>query len=233
LGWIKAGDMNKTITETTQLKGKGNETREKILDAAQQVFATYPYHSAGIRMISELAGVDHPLINYYFGSKADLFRAVISRMRRQRTELQKNWLANAKSMGPTRGFSIFLDFVLEDYRKRPGLLHLISLNFRQVDTEKPIPGFDLIEDFVQTEIDNMKATLGLEIPDYEAEMFIRVMVTLQINFLGGGRNHAKTMNMDPESIVYFNWVKEAILFTLLPRWRLMVQQSSSLVKQEG
>jgi len=225
--------MNTTITETIQTKCKRNETREKILDAAQQVFTIYPYHSAGIRMISELAGVDHPLINYYFGSKADLFRAVISRMRGQRIELQKNWLANVRNMGPTRGFSIFLDFVLEDYRKRPGLLHLVSLNFRQVDPENPIPGFELIEDYVQTEIDNIKASLGLKIPDHEAEMFIRVMVTLQINFLGGARNHAKTMNMDPDSIIYFNWVKEAILFTLLPRWRLMVQQASSSEKTEG
>jgi len=221
------------MTETIQPKGRRNETRETILDAAQQVFATYPYHSAGIRMISELAGVDHPLINYYFGSKADLFRAVISRMRGQRIELQRNWLANVKSMGPTRGFSIFLDYVLEDYRKRPGLLHLISLNFRQVDTKNPIPGFDLIEDFVKTEIDNMKGSLGLEISDHEAEMFIRVMFTLQINFLGGARNHAKTMDMDPDSIIYFNWVKEAILFTLLPRLRLMVQQLSSSEKIVG
>lgn len=219
--------MNTTITETIQPKCKRNETREKILDAAQQVFATYPYHSAGIRLISELAGVDHPLINYYFGSKADLFRAVISRMRGQRIELQKNWLANVRSMGPTRGFSTFLDFVLEDYRKRPGLLHLVSLNFRQVDPENPIPGFDLIEDFVQTEIDNIKTSLGLEIPDHEAEIFIRVFHTLMIGFLGGAHTHARMLEMDPESIVYLNWVKESILFTLLPRLRLMLQQPSS------
>ena len=67
-----------------------------------------------------------------------------------------------RSMGPTRGFSIFLDFVLEDYRKRPGLFHLVSLNFRQVDPENPIPGFDLIEDFIKTEIDRMKASLDVE-----------------------------------------------------------------------
>ena len=225
--------MNTTIADTIEPKSKKQETSEKILEAAQQIFATYPYHSAGIRMISELAGVDHPLINYYFGSKANLFREVISHMMAQRRELQNDWYKTVRPMKPSRGFSLFLDFVLEDYRKRPGLFHLVSLNFRQVDPDNPIPGFDLIEDFIKTEIDRMKASLNVEIPDHEAEMFIRVFNTLMIGFLGGANTHARMLEMDPDSIVYFNWVKESILFTLLPRLRLMVQQSSSTEKKEG
>jgi AcrR family transcriptional regulator len=219
--------MNPTTTETMQPKGKKQETRGRIMEAAQQIFATYPYHSAGIRMISKLAGVDHPLISYYFGSKAELFRAVISHMMTERWELQKDWYATVKPMGPSRGFSLFLDFILEDYRKRPGLLHLVSLNFRQVDPENPIPGFDLIEDYLKTELDRMKASLGLEIPDHEADMFMRVFDLLLIGFLGGAHTHARMLEMDPESIVYFNWVKDSILFALLPRFRQMVQQPSS------
>ena len=218
--------MDPTTTETTPSKGKKQETRAKILAAAQQVFTTYPYHSAGIRMISNLAGVDHPLIKYYFGSKADLFRAVISHMLAQRRELQQDWFTTTRPMGPSRGFSLFLDFVLEDYRKRPGLTHLYSLNFRQADPENPIPGFDLIEDFLKAEINRMKSNLGVEIPDHEAETFIRVFNTLMMGFLGGAHTHARMLDMDPESIVYFNWVKESILFALLPRFKLMVQQSS-------
>jgi hypothetical protein len=107
------------------------------------------------------------------------------------------------------------------------------LNFRQVDPENPIPGFDLIEDFINTEIDRMKVNLGMEIPDHEAEVFIRVFNTLMIGFLGGAHTHARMLEMDPESIVYFNWVKESILFTLLPRLKLMVQQSSSSEKKKG
>jgi AcrR family transcriptional regulator len=225
--------MIPTATETIRPKGKKNETREKILEAAYQVFATYHYHSAGIRMISNLAGVDHPLIKYYFGSKGDLFRAVINKMMSQKWELQKDWYAAVKGMGPSRGFSLFLDFVLEDYRKRPGLFHLISLNFRQFDSENPIPGFELIEGFIKTEIDRMKASLGVDIPDHEAEMFIRVYTTLMIGFLGGAHTHASMLGMDPESIIYFNWVKESILFALLPRFKLMVQQPSSSAGKEN
>jgi AcrR family transcriptional regulator len=52
------------MTKTLAIEPKKQETKDKILEAAQQVFATYSYNSAGIRMISELAGVDHPLIKY-------------------------------------------------------------------------------------------------------------------------------------------------------------------------
>ncbi len=184
-------------------------------------------------MISNLAGVDHPMIKYYFGSKADLFRAVISHMMAQRRKLRKDWFTNVRPMGPSRGFSLFLDFLLEDYRKRPGLFHLVSLNFRQADPENPIPGFDLIEDFLRTEIDRMKSGLGVEIPDHEAETLVRVFNALMIGFLGGAHTYARMLDMDPESIVYFNWVKESILFALLPRLKLMVQQSTSTEKEEA
>ena len=89
--------MDTTITDTIEEpKGKKQETSEKILEAAQQIFATYPYHSASIRMISNLAGVDHPMIKYYFGSKADLFREVISHMMAQRRELQNDWYTTVR-----------------------------------------------------------------------------------------------------------------------------------------
>ncbi len=54
-------------------KGKKKETRDKILNAASQIFASYPYHTASIRMIGKQAEIEHPLISYYFASKADLF----------------------------------------------------------------------------------------------------------------------------------------------------------------
>ena len=52
-------------------------TRLKILKAARKVFAQYAYHAASIRMIGKEAGIDHPLISYYFPSKANSYYAGI------------------------------------------------------------------------------------------------------------------------------------------------------------
>ncbi len=207
-------------------KGKKKETRDKILKAATQVFTTHPYQSAGLRMIGKLAEVDQPLISYYFGSKADLFRTVLGRMIKQRIELQKTWSSVAKSMDIDRGFSLFLDNLLEDYRRRPGLYHVISLNIQQADHENPIPGYDLIEDFIKDDVGRLKENLGLNVPDHEAEMFWRAVSTLLLGFLGGAKGHAKMMGMDPDSIVYFNWVRDTVLFMILPRLKLMAKKTS-------
>lgn len=54
-------------------------TREAILMAAADRFATHGYRCAGAREIAADAGVTAALVNRYFGSKEGLFAAVIER----------------------------------------------------------------------------------------------------------------------------------------------------------
>ena len=54
-------------------------TRERILDAAEEVFAREGYFAATIRGITTTAGVELSLSRYYFGSKDELFRQVVAR----------------------------------------------------------------------------------------------------------------------------------------------------------
>jgi AcrR family transcriptional regulator len=56
---------------------RGEDTRRRILETALQVFATEGYEGASTRQLAERAGVNLPAIQYYFGSKEGLFRAVI------------------------------------------------------------------------------------------------------------------------------------------------------------
>ena len=53
-------------------------TREKILHAAMKIFAERGYKDATTRMICAEARVNVALVNYYFSSKAELYRTVIS-----------------------------------------------------------------------------------------------------------------------------------------------------------
>ncbi|PIE38145.1 MAG: TetR family transcriptional regulator [Gammaproteobacteria bacterium] len=52
---------------------------ERILDAAEELFALHGYDGVTLRKIASKAGVDVALANYHFGRKLDLFNAVLDR----------------------------------------------------------------------------------------------------------------------------------------------------------
>jgi AcrR family transcriptional regulator len=55
------------------------ETRERILDAAERLFAQGGYDRTSLRAITGSAGVNLAAVNYHFGSKEALLKAVIER----------------------------------------------------------------------------------------------------------------------------------------------------------
>lgn len=60
-------------------EGVGDNTSERILDAAELVFAETGYAGASLRNVASKAAVTQALINYYFGSKYGLYEAVFIR----------------------------------------------------------------------------------------------------------------------------------------------------------
>jgi AcrR family transcriptional regulator len=55
------------------------ERREEILDAALQVFAEQGLHGASTEEIARRAGISQPYVFRLFGTKKDLFKAVVAR----------------------------------------------------------------------------------------------------------------------------------------------------------
>ncbi len=59
-----------------------DQTREKLLDAAAEVFAETGYYRATIREICARAGVNGALVNYHFGDKLELYAQMLRRLAR-------------------------------------------------------------------------------------------------------------------------------------------------------
>jgi AcrR family transcriptional regulator len=68
---------------------KGDETRERILNAALKAFGGGSFRAVTTRQISEAAGVSLPTLQYYFGSKEGLYlacaKAIVERYRSHTT----------------------------------------------------------------------------------------------------------------------------------------------------
>ncbi len=61
------------------LSPEAQATLGRILDSAQSCFAERGYAGTSLRWVAENAGVTQPLVSHYFGSKDQLFEAVLAR----------------------------------------------------------------------------------------------------------------------------------------------------------
>ncbi|MCL9782735.1 TetR/AcrR family transcriptional regulator [Vibrio sp. S4M6] len=59
--------------------GSSIDTKEKILDAAECLFAEHGFNNTSLRTITSKAGVNLAAVNYHFGDKKTLVRAVLDR----------------------------------------------------------------------------------------------------------------------------------------------------------
>jgi AcrR family transcriptional regulator len=67
------------------------DTKTRILDAAEQLFMEHGFEATSLRSLTAAAGVNLAAVNYHFGSKEELFQAVLTRrldpMNQERIEL--------------------------------------------------------------------------------------------------------------------------------------------------
>ena len=63
----------------TKRERNPDETRRRILDAAEREFANKGYDGARLRDVAVAAGVHHALLHHYYVDKEGLFRAVLDR----------------------------------------------------------------------------------------------------------------------------------------------------------
>ena len=98
------------------LSARGVETRQRLLDAAEQVFADLGYHDASIVKITEGAGVGQGTFYLYFASKKDVFDELVRDLNRRVRFAMKE----ASSQGTTRleaellGFGAYFRFTSEN-----------------------------------------------------------------------------------------------------------------------
>ena len=105
------------------LSPRGVETRTKLLEAAEQVFAELGYHDASIVKLTEAAGVGQGTFYLYFSSKKEIFDELVRDLNRRVRHAMKE----ASSQGATRlesellGFGAYFRFTVE----HPGLYGII------------------------------------------------------------------------------------------------------------
>ena len=106
-----------------ELTARGARTRQKLLDAAERVFAELGFHDASIVKITEAAGVGQGTFYLYFESKKQIFDELVldlnARVRHAMTEAAAAGTTRAES--ELLGFGGFFRFTAE----HPALYRII------------------------------------------------------------------------------------------------------------
>ena len=83
-------------------------TRERVLKAAERLFAERGYDSTSVRAIVAKARVNQAAINYHFAGKEGLYREVLRTAFRGLTEHQLSHAEEAKAMSPEQALGEFV-----------------------------------------------------------------------------------------------------------------------------
>ncbi len=83
------------MTARTRQHERVSATREALLTAAERLFAEHGVHAVANRQISAAAGQgNNAAVNYHFGTKTDLVRAIVRRHAEQMERIRAGMLAD-------------------------------------------------------------------------------------------------------------------------------------------
>lgn len=87
------------------------ETRARVLDAAEKLFAERGFDGASLRDMAKLAGVHLAQVNFHGGAKEDLFFTVVARRAGELSQLRLQALEDVKARGRPTVRSVLEAFI--------------------------------------------------------------------------------------------------------------------------
>lgn len=127
-------------------------TRERILDAATDLFSAHGFEGISLRDIAAVVKLDVATVHHHAGSKAALYEAVFQRMYTTESEAIRRAAAVAAGEPGTKGLHRLLDAFLDFLDTHPEVTYLWLRRWlepaqhRRLDEEYSLPIYDLVEE---------------------------------------------------------------------------------------
>jgi AcrR family transcriptional regulator len=129
-------------------------TRDRILAAAERLFGLHGFPCASLRQITDEAGVNLAAVNYHFGSKEDLYKAVLIRRIRPVNEERLTLLGQAEQLAGEQPVPLraILDTFIRPLLRRaagesPGGMYFLRLISRDLTDPQPFMLAEMVREF--------------------------------------------------------------------------------------
>ncbi|MDD2662275.1 MAG: TetR family transcriptional regulator [Dechloromonas sp.] len=173
------------------VEARNNDTRERILDAAERLFMAHGYEGTSMRQITGEAGVNLAAVNYHFGSKETLIQEVFRRrldwLNEERLrvldELERE--AAGQPLKPSQIVDAFFGTMLRmaEDESRGGMTFLRLLGRTLAEPSEFIRGF-LAHEY-KTVVDRYKEALFKALPDVP-----KAEIVWRFHFMLGATSYA-------------------------------------------
>lgn len=202
---------------------KSDLTRERILEAAAELFAQRGYAGTGVDRLAERSGIAKTAIYYHFGNKEGLLAAVLDRA-------ASVWIENIRRAAerascPEEALDQALAGMRAMVEERPWILKLLLLLTLEVADEKPEVRKAMAEIFFrarQTIVGGIRDALGMDVPGADAVGNV-MLGLLQAAVVG--------RELDPEMSLQeiFDEMRNIVVFMVASRLDPSLGASASLV----
>jgi AcrR family transcriptional regulator len=163
----------------------GDETRERIMEAALEAFAEHGYDAMSVRELTRRLGVSHNLVHHYFGSKSDLWYAAVEHsLGQSTTEILTHLERSIGDSDPLDSVRRLLRVTFIEAARHPAVLSIIA----------------------------DESGRGGERLDFLYERFLEPAVEITGRFLEGARPHG-ICDMDPTFLALHVLSSTSLMFT--------------------
>jgi AcrR family transcriptional regulator len=206
----------RTKPELRERERNPDRSRERILDSAEQLFAEKGYEETSLADVGRLAGVSRATPGYFYGSKAELHRAVLDRcfadVRRAVREGRERALASGQTPEVILAGAVadYADFVAA----RPNFVRLIE---REALSDRTVlEGMPLRLAVWQEALAAFRQEVGLDLSDpSEAAHLLLSLVALTWFPIVHRGTFLKAVGLDPQAPDFSEQRKRHIATLLL------------------
>jgi len=151
------------------------DTKNRLLLAAEEIFAREGYRAASLRAITAAAGVNLAAVNYHYGSKRELLEAIFAHRLEAMNLARVHRLTQIRETARVAGrppeartlIAAFLEAALDDTRVGPGERHFMALVMRSSsDTDHTVQL--AFTRFMQPTFEVLRSAMAEALPDLPA-----------------------------------------------------------------